>query len=227
MRTLLVAAAMLGATATANAQERYEDYGPPRRLVGYAKVCVLFECRWEPRYARTGVPIYTHPHRPPIGYYPPPVRYHHVAMPPPPRGDLLSQGPRCIDIRVSAIGVEAYDKDKAKEQATAALAEIVRARFGSRFMDVSNAEAVVFECWKSATGNRASEKAADFGGKELHQCQVESRPCRSQREVAAADDPVTQAAIERLERQGYEVRVEDPMPEKKKPRFIRRLFKRE
>ncbi len=234
MKKVIVAASMLLA-APAAAGDHGNDYGPPRRIVGYSKMCNVLtgHCDWEPRFARTGVPVYTHSHRPPIGYYPtPPVRYHHVAMPPqqyqpPMRADLLSQGPRCIDIRVSAIGIEAYDKEKAKEQATAALAEIVRARFGGRFMDISNAEAVVFECWKSATGNRASEKAADFGGRELHQCQVESRPCRAARTVADADDPATQAAIDRLERQGYNVTVQEPIPETKKPRLIRRLFKRD
>jgi len=228
MRNLVFALA-LATAAPAVAADYDTYYGPPRRIVGYSKMCNVLtgHCQWEPRFGLAGTPVYTHPNRPPVGYYPAPVRYYHPAHPPAPRGDLLAQGPRCVDSRVSAIGIEAYDKAKAKEQAMAALAEIVRARWGGRYMDISNAEAVVFECWKSATGNRASEKAADFGGKELHQCQVESRPCRSEREVAAADDPATQAAIERLERQGYDVRVQDPIPEKKKPRLIRRIFKGE
>ena len=225
MRSLLVAAALMLVAAPAVAQERYEDYGPPRRLVGYATVCVLFECRWEPRYARTGVPIYTHHHRPPIGYYPPPVRYHHPAYPPQPTVVDSRDGPRCVQQRVTAIGVESYDKDKAREAAQSSYAEIVRARYGGKWMDLANAEAVTFECWKSASGNRASEKAADFGGRELQQCEVQAIPCRAKREVVASDDPVTQSAIEQLERRGYEVKVQDPSSAHKKPRLIRRFLK--
>lgn len=193
-----------------------------KRPVGRTLTCNVFggDCRWETKYVR--VPLHTHPNRPPVGYLP--VRRLHPHTPPTPRGDLLSEGPRCVNTRVTAIGIEAYDKDKAKEQAQAALAEMVRARFGSRYMDVANGEAVVFECWRSATGNRQSEKVADFGGRELHQCQIESIPCRSKREVAASDDPKTEAMIEILERKGYDVRVQDPIPEKKSPRLLRRIL---
>lgn len=231
MRSLLAAAALMLVAAPAVAQERYEDIGPPRRLVGYAKVCVLFECRWEPRYARTGVPIYTHHHRSPIGYYPPPVRYHHPAYPPQPiaRVDTLNEGPRCLDRLMSTVGPEAYNVDKAKEAADSMLMEAIRAKHGSRMMDLRHAEARVYECWRSATGNRQSEKMADLGGSELHQCSVTARPCRARQDIADTDDPRTNAMIRTLQEKGYDIRTVEPEdPDaKKKPRLIRRLFKRD
>lgn len=128
--------------------------------------------------------------------------------------------------RISAIGIEAFDKEKAREQAIAAWAEIVRAKIGGRWMDVANAEASVFECWRSATGNRASEKMADFGGRELHQCGLDATPCRAKLEIADTEDPATDAAIRRLRALGYDVDLRAPTdPDApKKPRIIRRLF---
>lgn len=231
MKKVIVAASMLLA-APAAAGDHGNDYGPPRRIVGYSKMCNVLtgHCDWEPRFARTGVSIYTHSHRPPIGYYPtPPVRYHHVAMPPPVRVDSLNEGPRCLDRLMSSVGPEAYDITKAREAADSMLMEAIRAKHGSRMMDLRHAEARVYECWRSATGNRQSEKIADLGGSELHQCSVTARPCRARQDIADTDDPRTNAMIRSLQEKGYDIRTTEPEdPDaKKKPRLIRRLFKRE
>lgn len=230
MRKMIVAASMfLAAPAVAGDHDEY--YGPPRRIVGFSKMCNVLtgHCQWEPRFGLAGTPIYTHPHRPPVGYYPPPVRYHHVAQPPLARVDALNEGPRCLDRLMSSVGPEAYNVDKAKEAADSMLMEAIRAKHGSRMMDLRHAEARVYECWRSATGNRQSEKVADLGGSELHQCSVTARPCRARQDIADTDDPRTNAMIRTLQEKGYDIRTTEPEdPDaKKKPRLIRRLLKRE
>lgn len=94
---------------------------------------------------------------------------------------------QCTDV-VRAVGVERYGKDRAKESADASWMEIVRASPGSKFMDLRNAKHVTYECWQSSTGNRASEKAADVGGKFLEQCEVRAHPCRAPRTEGERDD---------------------------------------
>lgn len=183
-------------------------------------------CQWEYHYGWVRAPSYQHYYRPHYG-----TRvYGYTAY-----GNAQDKTERCARLpngqphRISAVGVEAFDKDKAKEQAVAAWAEIVRAKIGGRWMDANHAEASVFECWRSATGNRASEKMADFGGRELNQCSLDANPCRAKQEVADNDDPATELAIRRLKALGYEVDIRAPPdPDApKKPRFMRRFFKKE
>lgn len=197
-----------------------------KRQIGRSYMCNTFtgHCAWEPRYGYTRVPVYTHPHRPAIGYYP---THRSYASPPIARVDNLNEGPRCLDRLMSAVGPEAFNVDKAKEAADSMLMETIRAKFGSRYMDLRFAEALTYECWRSATGNRISEKAADFGGGGLQQCQITGRPCRSKQEVADTGDAVTDQAIRRLEQQGFEVRPIQPESRDapKKPRIIRRWLK--
>ncbi len=93
----------------------------------------------------------------------------------------------CGDM-VRAVGVEKYGKERAKEAADASWMEIVRASPGAKFMDMRNAKHLTYECWQSSTGNRASEKAADVGGKFLEQCEVRAHPCRAPRVEGERDD---------------------------------------
>lgn len=177
---------------------------------------------------RSCEPVYGYGWQRSFGYRP----HYHVPYAPQVYGYVqrdTDKAPRCYNAKISAIGVEAYDKGKAKERAESAWAEIVRARVAGRYMDIGNAEAVVFECWRSSTGNRASEKLADEAGKELHQCSLEAVPCRSTQEVADNDDPKTNGMIQRLQALGYDVRLVQPVnpDEPKKPRIIRRWFKKE
>jgi hypothetical protein len=199
-----------------------------RKAVGRAQVCDWGGgCRWEYRYGWVRVPSYSHYWRAPVYTHPTRV-YGYTGY----YNEGQDKGQRCAMLpngqphRISAVGIEAFDKEKAKEQAVAAWAEIVRAKIGGRWMDVANAEASVFECWRSATGNRASEKMADFGGRELHQCSVDANPCRAKLEIADAEDPATEAAIRRLRALGYEVDLRTPTdPDApKKPRILRRIF---
>lgn len=169
---------------------------------------------------------YTYGYRPQYATpqaYAPRVYGYHQALP---RVDSAANAPRCYTGRLSVVGIEAFDKDKAKEQAVSAWAEAVRARIGGKFMDIRNADAVVYECWASATGNRASEKVADLGGKELHQCEITAQPCRAKQEVADGDDRVTDILIQRLQAQGYDVKLVEPgnadVP--KRSRLLRRIF---
>lgn len=229
MRKTMFIVALLAATTAADAQPAFdysEDGRWVRRAVGKKCYTNTFtgarscEYDWGP-YRR--VEPHYHTHHTPRAYYPAPVYgYTH-------RQHDASQGPRCHNGKISAIGIEAFDKDKAKEQAQAAWAETVRAQVAGKFMDAANAEAATYECWRSATGNRASEKLADFGGRELHQCQLTGIPCRSKIEIADTGDPATEAAIRQLENRGYDVRLTEPRDADapKKPRLLRRLLKRD
>lgn len=93
----------------------------------------------------------------------------------------------CIDRSLSRVGEERYGRDRAKESAEQQWMEEVRSRFGSRYMDTRNAKRVTYECGRSSTGNRASEKAQEVIGKFLEQCTLEAVPCRSQREREEKD----------------------------------------
>lgn len=217
MRKTLMLLAAVAAIAPASAQER--DGRWIKKAIGRAYVCDGWgACRYEYRYGWV-----RHGYAP--TYAPRVYGYTHY-------GDNQDKGPRCATLpngqpeKVSAVGIEAFDLGKAKEQAVAAWAEIVRARIGGRYMDHANSEAAVFECWRSATGNRASEKAADFGGRELHQCALQSIPCRGKQEIADTEDPATEATIRRLRAMGFEVKrtaPEDPETPRA-PRIIRRIF---
>jgi hypothetical protein len=93
----------------------------------------------------------------------------------------------CVD-SVKAVGVEKYGTARAKESADASWMETVRASPGAKYMDLRNAKRVTYECWQSSTGNRASEKAADVGGKYLEQCEVRAHPCRAPKTEGSGDD---------------------------------------
>jgi predicted secreted acid phosphatase len=83
---------------------------------------------------------------------------------------------------VTTVGEERYGRDRAKEAAEATWMEAVRARFGTKWMDLRNSRGGTWECGRSSTGNRSSEKAQDMVGKFLEQCELKARPCRSELE---------------------------------------------
>jgi hypothetical protein len=83
---------------------------------------------------------------------------------------------------VTSVGEERYGRDRAKEAAEAMWMESVRAKHGTKFMDLRNSRGGTWECGRSSTGNRASEKAQDMVGKFLEQCELRSRPCRAELE---------------------------------------------
>lgn len=83
---------------------------------------------------------------------------------------------------VTAVGEERYGRDRAKEAAEASWMEAVRARYGTKLMDLRNSRGGTWECGRSSTGNRASEKAQDLVGKFLEQCELKARPCRAELE---------------------------------------------
>lgn len=91
---------------------------------------------------------------------------------------------RCRET-VRAVGEERYGTDRAKESALANWMETVRREPGARYMDPKNAEAIIYECGRSSTGNRASEKTQDVLGRFLEQCEVRARPCRADKEDGA------------------------------------------
>lgn len=88
---------------------------------------------------------------------------------------------------VAATGHEAYSRVKAKEQGEQAWMEEVRAQWGARYMDPREAASLSYECYRSSTGNRDSEKSADLVGKVLEQCRVEAKPCLATKEFAEED----------------------------------------
>lgn len=90
-------------------------------------------------------------------------------------------GTQCKEF-VTAVGEERYGRDRAKESAEQQWMESVRARFGTKWMDLRNSRGGTWECGRSSTGNRASEKAQEVIGKFLEQCELKSRPCRAELE---------------------------------------------
>lgn len=88
---------------------------------------------------------------------------------------------RCLN-DVHATGEERYGSDRAKEAATATWMERVRFLHGTRYMDPKNSRHLSFECGRSSTGNRASEKTAEVTGRYLEQCEVRAQPCRAESE---------------------------------------------
>ena len=89
--------------------------------------------------------------------------------------------PQCRDF-VTTVGEERYGRDRAKEAAEQQWMELVRARFGTKWMDLRNSRGGTWECGRSSTGNRASEKAQEVIGKFLEQCELKARPCRAELE---------------------------------------------
>lgn len=171
IRILAIIAVMVMVTEPAFAQPE-ETFKSIRRLIGHRCDSISGHCRpvyrWERAYA--------------------PRVYGWERRFDPPREITLEREVdrnRCvIDHRsVRAVGVERYGTDRAKESADAQWMETVRAEPGSKFMDLRNAKHVSYECWQSSTGNRASEKAADVGGKFLEQCEIRAIPCKAPKSV--------------------------------------------
>lgn len=223
MRTLTVALGLLALASLvpqAQAQDGFDQVANScyrnQRYIGVETGRITYERVWMPCVQRR-----SYYDRRDYGYYgryegrADPTRVYSYAR----RNDDLTQGPRCLldaqgrPIKMSATGVEAYSTEKAKEEADQALMEAIRGKHGSRFMDLENSVEKIYECWKSATGNRASEKAADFGGKTLRQCTVEAIPCRPDRIHVEEEE----------RRDGPGVREE---PRERRPRLIRRMFPR-
>ncbi len=93
---------------------------------------------------------------------------------------------QCRDF-VTAVGEERYGRERAKEAAEATWMESVRSRYGVKWIDLRNARHGTWECGRSSTGNRASEKAHEVVGKFLEQCELKARPCRAELERVNKD----------------------------------------
>src|SRR5262249_49184894 len=118
------------------------------------------------------------------------------------RRDIHDDGARCKPMG-TAVGHEAYCTPVAKEEGEQSWMEEVRSRFGSRYMDLRNSRRLTYECYRSSTGNRNSEKTADVAGKVLEQCRIEAVPCRSDKEYASDEDtPPSRNLKEDNERRG-------------------------
>lgn len=90
--------------------------------------------------------------------------------------------PRCRDRR-TAVGEEKQGRDRAEEEATKKWSSTVRFEIGARYMDLTNAEDITYECVQSSTGERFSEKLASATtGAVLMQCQIRAIPCRAKKE---------------------------------------------
>lgn len=167
MRIVLAALIIMGAVTAASSQD-----GTYRRYL--VRSCDIFDyCTWKYKYR----PIR---HRP--AYYAPRVysyerREREFTL----ERDVDRNPKRCAVDQVKVVGVERYGTDRAKESADGQWMETVRANMGAKMMDLRNAKHVSYECWQSSTGNRASEKAADVGGKFLEQCELRAIPCRASR----------------------------------------------
>ncbi len=92
------------------------------------------------------------------------------------------EDPRCHFQSISATGEERYGLERAKEAAAAQWMERVRFLYGVRYMDPRNARHASYECGRSSTGNRASEKTADLAGRFLEQCELKAEPCKAEKD---------------------------------------------
>lgn len=124
---------------------------------------------------RTYTPRHYELHR----FRPPEVRYDRRDGPPIYHDERFA--PECREL-VITVGEERYGRDRAKEAAEQAWMEETRSRFGARYMDLRNSHGGTWECGRSSTGNRASEKAQDLVGKFLEQCTLRAKPCRAELE---------------------------------------------
>ena len=79
---------------------------------------------------------------------------------------------------ITATGDEKYGKDRAKEDAEGRWMESVKGKWGPKYMELRYSIDGTWDCGRSSTGNRASEKAAETLGKYLEQCELKARPCR-------------------------------------------------
>jgi len=83
---------------------------------------------------------------------------------------------------ITATGDEKYGKDRAKEDAEGRWMESVKGKWGPKYMELRYSIDGTWDCGRSSTGNRASEKAAETLGKFLEQCELKARPCRAELE---------------------------------------------
>jgi len=88
---------------------------------------------------------------------------------------------------VIATGHEAHSREEAKTQGLQAWMEEVRGRWGARYMDFRNARDLSYECYRSSTGNRESERVVSGIAGFLEQCRIEAIPCRAKKEYADAE----------------------------------------
>ena len=98
------------------------------------------------------------------------------------RYNYRSDGLPACHSPVIRVGEERYGRDRAKESAEQQWMEEVRNRYGVRYMDTRNARRATYECGRSSTGNRASEKTNEVVGRYLEQCTLEAQPCRGEKE---------------------------------------------
>jgi len=102
-------------------------------------------------------------------------------------------GDRAPDCKppLSRAGTEAFDEDNAKQRADLAWQEEVRFLWGERYMDVSHARRVAYECSRSSTNEswigKAGERiAGDAAVKK--RCRITAQPCRPGKDRDRKDD---------------------------------------
>jgi hypothetical protein len=137
-------------------------------------------------------------------------------------------GPLCLNAPVRERGEERNTINGAKIDAVRRWQASVRADFGERFMDVSSAKNIVYDCHRSSSNESFAGKAAEFLGRQIEKltgdeedaykkrCVVVATPCREPlRPVSyepvppggsvSGDNLSTQEMISELERQGYKI----------------------
>ena len=86
------------------------------------------------------------------------------------RREESDYGDRCRDLR-RVVGDQGLSIALAQGQADKSWAADVRFHLGERFMDISNAEGVTYECSRSSVGETL--------GQTFHRCQISARPCKA------------------------------------------------
>jgi hypothetical protein len=86
------------------------------------------------------------------------------------REEEYDRGDRCRDTR-RVVGDQGLSVALAQGQADKSWAADVRFHLGERFMDISNAEDVTYECSRSSVGETL--------GQTFTRCQVSAKPCKA------------------------------------------------
>jgi hypothetical protein len=88
------------------------------------------------------------------------------------RREDAEYGDRCRDMR-RVVGDQGLSVALAQGQADKSWAADVRFHLGERYMDISNAEDIKYECSRSSVGETL--------GQTFHRCQISARPCKAPR----------------------------------------------
>ncbi len=168
---LLFAAAVMLVPVHAQAQEGRWAH----RVVGYNQDGTA---RYARVYCRSDGTCYRHRPRRHVRYYRTPTRVDSYER----RAAVEEDRGLCRDIR-RAVGDQHLSVEGAKKAANDAWAGTVRFHMGEKYMDLGNAQHIVYTCSRSSI----KEGGVTTLGQSLNRCEIEAQPCRPPRQQEATE----------------------------------------